>query len=145
ATQLNVLTTNVIVPRGAPVRLAVQASGVARESAVLTILDSVGHGATFEISPDLEKPDRFVYQVATVEEPFRWRVEAGDARTDWQTVTPVDRPALAQTRVRLEAPEYAGRPMYEKDYLPERLSALQGSRLWLEFRPESALRRFDLS
>jgi hypothetical protein len=82
--------------------------------------------------------------VATVKQSFRYRVRAGDGQTRWHSVTAIDRPALANVRLRVVAPEYVDRPKYEKSYIPDRIRALQGSRLTLELRPEATLDRLEL-
>ena len=80
-----------------------------------------------------------------LESSLRYRVQAGDGRTKWHSVTAIDRPALADVKVTLTAPAYVDRPPYEKDYLPDRVQAVQGSQLRLEMRPEAVLQRFELS
>ncbi|HVW36703.1 MAG TPA: hypothetical protein VHB99_05340, partial [Pirellulales bacterium] len=99
---------------------------------------------TIELQPDGERPGQWTYRATALEKSFRYRLQAGDGRTPWHAITALDRPALAEIRFSLAAPSYVDRPKYEKPYLPDRVRALEGSRLKLEMRPAAELEKFEL-
>lgn len=144
ATQLKSDTGDIMVPRGDSVEITVAQSGLQRESALLTLVTRTGINETIELEPQPESAGAFAYRVAAVEHSFKYRVRAGDGQTQWHSVTVIDRPTLAEVRLTLTAPSYVDRPRYEKSYLPDRVRAIQGSRLTLEMRPGIALERLEL-
>ncbi len=144
ATELKSVTGDLIVPRGQAAEITVAQSGLTRDLALLTLTTETGINETIELERQPESPSTFAYRVAAVEHSFKYRLRAGDGQTQWNSVTVVDRPALAEVRLTLTAPAYVGRPKYEKSYLPERVRAIEGSRLTLEMRPEFPLERLEL-
>jgi len=144
ATRLQSATGDAVVPRGRPVDIIVNISGVPRDSATILLATDGDETDAIDLAPDPERPVRFVYHLAALKRSFRYRVQAGDGRTPWHSITAIDRPALAEVRFTITSPEYAARPKYEKPYLPDRARAIQGSRLHLELRPDAPLLRLEL-
>ena len=144
ATRVESVTGDAAIPRGDVVELVANVSGLPRTSATL-FLDTGGDAPEqIEVTPDAKDPERLVYRLAALENSFRYRVQAGDGRTPWHAVTAIDRPSLAEVRFTLTAPDYVDRPQYEKPYLPDRVRALEGSRLRLQLRPEAELASLEL-
>jgi hypothetical protein len=144
ATQLECLSGNLIVPRGEPIELIVRQAGMPRETATIVVAMEGEGDTAAELGLDPEQPALFRYSLPAVETSFRYRVQAGDGRTAWHSVKAIDRPALAEVKLTLTAPEYVDRPVFQKDYLPPHLQAVQGSRLRLEMRPATRLKQFEL-
>jgi hypothetical protein len=138
------LSGDLVVPRGEPLELVIQMSGLPRASATIDIKWEGVPAESAELASSNEHPEQFRYFLASLESSFRYRVQAGDGRTGWHSVTAIDRPALAEVKVTLTAPEYVDRPVYEKDYLPPRIQAVQGSLLQLRMRPAADLKTFHL-
>ncbi len=144
ATQVQSVTGDVLVPRGEPVDLVFRLSGQPREAATVEIAAAGEQVETVELTSADGQPGVFTHHVPALAASFRYRAQAGDGRTAWRQVTAIDRPALAEVRCVLEGPAYVDLPKYEKNYLPERMRAMQGSRLKLAMRPAAALKRFEL-
>lgn len=144
ATQLKSLTGDVEIPRGESLDLVTKLSGVPREFATLELATGDEFVDSFELTPDEAQANAFVHQL-TVDEPFRYRVVAGDGQTPWHTVGVIDHPALGEVRLTVTAPKYADRPKYEKSLIPSRVRVIQGSRLELMMKPVDVLERMELA
>lgn len=144
ATRVESLTGDAEIPRGDAVEIVASMSGLPRSTATIWLKTDGEAVDTFELQPDPERPGHWTYRAAALEKSFRYRVQAGDGRTPWHAITALDRPALAEVRFSLAAPAYVDRPKYEKPYLPDRVRALEGSRLKLEMRPAAELKEFEL-
>ena len=79
-----------------------------------------------------------------VDETFTYRVQAGDGRTEWHTVTVIDFPALSEVRLSVTPPDYVDEPVTEKTLIPGRLRAIQGSQLELAMKPVQDLKSLKL-
>jgi hypothetical protein len=144
ATQLESVSGDLVVPRGEPVELAFRLSGLPRNKALLVLARDGSPEEVVELAPHEEPSGLFTYHVASLDASFRYRVQAGDGRTGWHSVKAVGRPSLADVKLTLTPPAYVDRPVYEKNYLPARVQAIQGSRLRLEMRPGVPLKSFTL-
>tara|TARA_R110002072_G_C7978996_1_gene536054 strand:- start:48651 stop:53486 length:4836 start_codon:yes stop_codon:yes gene_type:complete len=144
ATQLKSLTGDVEIPRGESIDLVTELSGLPRETATLELATGDEFVDSFELTPDETQASAFIHQL-TVDEPFRYRVIAGDGQTPWHTVGVIDHPSLGEVRLTVTAPEYAARPKYEKSLIPARVRVIQGSRLELLMKPADALERLELA
>lgn len=143
ATQLESVTGDATVPRGESVELVTMLSGLPRESATFT-MESVGaQPEIVQLKPDEDRPGFFVCNV-DVDDTFRYRLQAGDGRTEWHTVSAIDYPSLAEVQLTVTAPEYVGQAPIEKTLIPGRLRAIQGSMLSLAMKPHAALTHFEL-
>lgn len=144
ATQLVSRTGNVEVPRGEPLDLVTELSGVPRSTAVLELTTGDEFVDRFELVPDEHQANLFTHQL-TADEPFRYRVLSGDGQTPWHTVNVIDHPSLSEVQLTITAPEYVNRPVYEKSLIPTRIRVIQGSRLKLLMKPAGPLKRLDLA
>jgi hypothetical protein len=54
--------------------------------------------------------DKAVYAIASASRDFRYRIKAGDARSDWNEVRVVPAPRIAEAKLLLQYPEYQKRP-----------------------------------
>lgn len=144
ATQLKSLTGDVEIPRGESLDLVTELSGVPREFATLELATGDEFVDSFELTPNEAQANAFIHQLAA-DEPFRYRVVAGDGQTPWHTVGVIDHPALGEVRLTVTAPKYADRPKYEKSLIPSRVRVIQGSRLELMMKPVDVLERLELA
>ena len=144
ATRVQSVTGDAAIPRGDAVEIVTSMSGLPRSTATISLETDGAAVETIELQSDPERPGQWTYRATALEKSFRYRVQAGDGRTPWHVITALDRPALAEIRFSLAAPAYVDRPKYEKPYLPDRVRALEGSRLKLEMRPQAALEKLEL-
>ncbi len=56
------------------------------------------------LEADADKPETLTATV-DVEESFRYRIQAGDGRTEWYTVTAIDFPVLSEIRLTVTPPQ----------------------------------------
>ena len=143
ATKLSNITGDVTVPRGELLELMTEQSGLITQSALLTLEYEAGTADVFELQPD-EESDLMFTHTMRADDSFRYRVRAGDNRTPWRTVTVIDYPALVEVNFTVTPPDYVDRPPLKKTLIPGRVRAVQGSRLQLAMKPQSALRRLEL-
>jgi hypothetical protein len=144
ATQLKSVTGDVELPRGESLELVTELSGVPRDFATLELATGDEFVDSFELTPNETQANAFIHQL-TADEPFRYRVVAGDGQTPWHTVGVIDHPALGEVRLTVTAPKYADRPKYEKSLIPSRVRVIQGSRLVLLMKPVDKLERLELA
>lgn len=145
ATQLQSLTGDIIVPRGQSVEIKVGVKGLQPNSATMSISGEQSSLLKEDIllESSVEKPTTLSATV-DVDESFRYRVQAGDGRTEWHTVTAIDFPALSEIRMTVTPPKYVDEPVAEKTLIPGRIRAVQGSQLELAMRPEQELKSLTL-
>ncbi|MGZ0171063.1 MAG: hypothetical protein ACKVHE_16020 [Planctomycetales bacterium] len=144
ATQLTSVTGDVEIPRGESICLVTELSGLPRETATLELATGDEFVDSFELTPDEAQANAFIHQL-TADEPFRYRVVAGDGQTPWHTVGVIDHPTLGEVRLTVTAPKYVDRAKYEKSLIPNRVRVIQGSRLELLMKPAEALERLELA
>ena len=144
ATQLASLSGDIQVPRGEPVELVSNQSGLARSFATLTMETDTGIVDVVELEPEDERPESFVHTVRA-DQPFRYRMAAGDAQGQWHSVRVIDYPALEEVKFSVTAPAYVNRPKYEKPLLPSRVRVVQGSEFVLELKPVDELDSLTLA
>lgn len=143
ATQLECVTGDASVPRGRSIDITTKLLGLQRGAATLMLVGESDESKTVVLSADPEAPNTFTYHVS-VDESFRYRVRAGDGRTEWHSITAIDAPEIAEVRLTVTAPDYVDRPVFEKTMLPGRVKAIQGSQLILEMRSAAELESFTL-
>ena len=97
----------------------------------------------FDLRPDENNGNRFVHSLRA-DSPFRYRVSAGDDRTEWHHVSVVDYPSFEFVHFTITPPNYVDRPRYERTLIPSRVRVVQGSRLELKMKPLSKLTRLEL-
>ena len=143
ATKLASLSGSFAVPRGESARIHVQPSGMKPQRALMFLELGVDDVEEIEILPD--DTGDFVYSVASVEQSFRYRLRGGDAQTQWHAVDALERPQFESIRVMVDSPDYVDRPRYERDHLPSRIKAIDGSELTLEFAPRKPIARMEIA
>ncbi len=144
ATQLESVTGDSIVPRGHSIEIVARMKGVQRSSGMISLTpENDPRTEELELVPSAEKPG-LLSTVVDVDESFRYRVQAGDGRTEWHTVTAIDFPKLSEVRLTVTPPRYVDEPPSEKTLIPGRIRAIQGSELELAMKPEQELKSLTL-
>lgn len=143
ATQLRSVTGDVQIPRGEPLDLVTELTGVSRQAATLTVEHDSGVVDVFALEPADDQPDHFIHAMR-VADSFRYQVRAGDGQTAWHRVTAIDYPELAEVRFTVTAPAYVDRPSLEKTRIPRRVKVVQGSQLELRMKPLAEVERLEL-
>jgi hypothetical protein len=144
ATQLRNVTGDVTIPRGESVELMTEQSGRLHNAALLTLEYDSGTVDVFELETDAGQEHAFQYSLRA-DDSFRYRVRAGDGRTEWRSVTVIDYPALAEVQFTVTSPDYIDRPPFEKTLIPGRVRVAQGSQLELAMKPVEELDRLELT
>ncbi len=141
-TQLTSLSGLQTVARGERVTLQAAMSGRLRSSGELLMRS----GASDQRVDLLAAADSHVlsHEIRSAEASFDYCFRAGDGQTPWQRITVAERPSIAEAHYRLTPPTYSRLPEDEKDTLPTRLHALQGSELTLSITPTKPLARLEL-
>jgi len=98
---------NLVVKEGDSARIEIGVSGIVPDKAILLL--QTGEGDPREI--ELAIADGTCeYLIASASRDFRYRIQAGDARSDWHVVKVVTAPRIEEVRVGLEFPPYLERP-----------------------------------
>ena len=142
ATQLESVTGNIVVPRGQSIEIVTRMSGLQRSSAMMAMtmekqIDEM------ELKPVADQPG-LLSVTLDVDESFKYRVQAGDGRTAWHSVTAIDFPTLSDIRLTVTPPEYVDEPATEKTLIPGRIRAVQGSQFELAMKPAQKLKTLTL-
>jgi len=143
-TQIASLTGNQVVCRGEPLTLEARVEGRARQKADLVIHRAGMPERRTTHNLTAGAPDVFACALRSVKEPFSYRWECGDGTSDWFEVRAEDRPAVAKARVRVIPPAYSKLPEEQHDGLPQRVRALRGSLLQVDFLPTKPLSRMEV-
>lgn len=145
ATQLECVTGDLIVPRGQSIEIVTRMSGLQRTSALMSMTpDAVAHVLEgLKLTPVAEQPGMLSVTV-DIDESFKYRVQAGDGRTEWHSITAIDFPMLSEIRLTVTPPAYVDEPVTEKTLIPGRIRAVQGSQFELAMKPEQDLKRLTL-
>jgi hypothetical protein len=109
-TKLTLTQQDLQVPRGTPVSLGATAAGAIPKQAVFEVKPSSGDARTFPIEAAVDTPGAFTLKIDNVQQSFRYRVRAGDARSEWHEVATLPTPALLEPRFTIVPPAYTGLP-----------------------------------
>ncbi|MFH1499577.1 MAG: DUF4175 family protein, partial [Verrucomicrobiota bacterium] len=99
------------VALGASVTLLARTSGAIPDRAVFEVRGEEGGIRTFDAAPSAEAAGAFPLPIDNVQQSFRYRVLAGDARGAWHTINVLLPPVLADLAVTIEPPAYTGLPV----------------------------------
>lgn len=96
-----------VVQEGAPATIDIRLSGEIPKTAELALI--TGKGSPRKI--DLEVTGSTAsYAIHSASRDFKFRVKAGDARSEWRQVRVIPAPRMAKVRVELDFPDYIDRP-----------------------------------
>ncbi len=97
---------DLIVKEGESAEITVGVSGIVPAKAKLFL--STGKGRPRELELDISDGN-CQYTIASASRDFRYRIKAGDARSDWHEVRVIPAPRIEKVQVGLEYPEYLQR------------------------------------
>jgi hypothetical protein len=107
-TQLALAQTDLRVAIGAPVSLSATATGAIPRQATFEVRPATGEPRSFPVSAAEETPGVFTLAIDNVRQAFRYRVRAGDARSEWHDVETLPAPVLLDPRFTVRPPAYTG-------------------------------------
>jgi len=106
-TKINLGSAEMIIQEGSPATIKIRLSGKIPKTADLSL--RTGEGRPRELVLDVI--DQIAtYEIASASRDFSFRIEAGDARSDWRQVRVVSAPRMAKVAVELDFPDYTNRP-----------------------------------
>jgi hypothetical protein len=106
-TQIELGDDAIVVQEGAPATIAIQLAGKIPATASLSLM--TGDGRPRDIKLDVID-GACTYEIAAASRDFRFRVRAGDARSEWRQVRVIPAPRMAEVAVTLDFPDYMERP-----------------------------------
>ncbi len=145
ATQMKALTGDAVVPRGQSMDIVAAMLGLQRASVNLVLRrESTSDQEELLTVTPMSSADGSIHFPVDVDETLQYRIQAGDGRTAWHTLTAIDYPELMDVRLTVTPPKYVDEPVAEKTLIPSRLRAVQGSRLELAIKPQVELKSLTL-
>ncbi|NQT83064.1 hypothetical protein HQ563_08575, partial [bacterium] len=136
-TELKVLPGNVLIPTGTDVEIKAIAKGKIPEKAILYL--NRKSGRLDKVSLPREKKREFRYVLRGQISPLKYKVRAGDARSQEYTISVTDRPVIVGIEVAYKYPEYTGREPETKSDGGD-IIALRGSNVKLTARSNKSLK-----
>jgi len=136
-THFSNLPDGLVVAKGETAVLDVSLAGRVPDEAILDIRSVGGETKTHSLAiknDDKSGANKLVHRTADVQQPFAYRITAGDAQTDWLGVEVATRPRIAAVRFRVTPPAYTGKPEIRKSELPRKARIVEGSQLLVAFR-----------
>ncbi|MGE9297345.1 MAG: hypothetical protein ACQKBV_13765, partial [Puniceicoccales bacterium] len=112
-TQLEVVSGDMTVARGARVQMEVVATGEMPREATFILSANQEASGRFTVTASEDEPGRFVYYFDNARENFRYRVEAGDARSRTYEIEVMEPPELRELTATIYPPQYTGMEPYE--------------------------------
>ena len=145
ATQIQAVTGDAFVPRGQSLTIAAKMAGLKRDSVDLIVCheSQPDQEERLAVTPSSSSDGSIVFPI-DVDETLHYRIQAGDGRTEWHTLTAIDFPELKDVRLTITPPKYVDEAVSEKTLIPSRLRAVQGSQLELAIRPQIDLKSLTL-
>lgn len=96
-----------VLKEGDAAKINIHLSGVVPNNAKLELV--TGKGEPKDIVLEVRKGSA-AYAIASASRDFRYRIKAGDARSEWHEVRVIPAPRIAVAKVLLQYPEYQQRP-----------------------------------
>jgi len=140
-TKLEVVPGNVLVPTGTDLEIKGIAKGKIPRKAILYL--NRKDRWWDKVSLRREKKGEFRYVLKGQISPLRYRMRAGDARSETFTISVSDRPVIVGMEVAYTYPDYTGRPPETKTDEGD-VVAVKGSRVKITARSNKRLRSAKL-
>jgi hypothetical protein len=138
-TKIELDTEVLVIKEGAAGAIEIRFSGSVPKTAKLAL--QTGEGSPREIELGVEK-DLSTYEIASASRDFKYRVKAGDARSEWQQVRVIPAPRLAKVKVNLDFPDYIDRPNETAEALT--LTVPEGTKVHWELTLDTKIRNATL-
>jgi hypothetical protein len=123
-------------------RVAASAGGIVPANGRLVVKTASGRRQEFDLPAEGGAPPTFARTLQSMQEPFDYRVELGDAETDSVHVRVKPRPGVASVECRVNFPAYTRLPA-QRRALGD-LKMPPGSRLVLRVRANSAIKSGEI-
>lgn len=136
-TRLELSPGDAAIALGAPFAIAARASGDIPAEAVIEIRSEAGGPRTFTLTAAPGTPGVFTLAIENIQQRFRYRALAGDARSPWHEVSVSTPPVIESLGIVIEPPAYTGLPSLTAN--GDTLQVPAGSTLRLSGRSASAL------
>ncbi|MFA6288298.1 MAG: DUF4175 family protein [Opitutaceae bacterium] len=107
-TKLTLSQQDLKLPLGSTVSLGAITAGSIPKKAVFEVAPATGDTRTFPVEAAAGVAGSFILKIDNVQQSFRYRVRAGDARSEWHDVTTLPAPSLLDPRFTIEPPLYTG-------------------------------------
>ena len=102
-TQVNLITTNLILKEGSESLIEAEISGVIPDSAEIVLRTGSGKARTREI---VISEGMCQYEISSAYRDFEYRIMAGDDRSEWRKVQVIPSPKISKADVKVVYPEY---------------------------------------
>ncbi len=139
ATELVDLPGDIVIGRGEPLELTAAVQGTPVDRAALFLRSESDPSRTISMVAHGNDPIAFSHRLRAVEKPFEYRFRAGDGQTEWYSVDVAERPEIEKLTLTVTPPEYTHRETTTFDKLPQRVAAIQDSKLDLALRSKRAV------
>jgi len=143
-TRVMSLTGTRVVAKGEPLDLEARIEGRMRHAATLFLRMDKDEARQVSLERSNADEKAFAYHIKAADESFEYRFRSGDGQTPWHRVTVAERPDIAEVSFRVVPPAYSELDSDERNGLPRRCRALEGSRLEVAFRATKPVARFGL-
>ena len=141
-TQVTASPANVWVAKGEPLALNATLKGrLPKAPPHLSVANENGGTKEVAMTAKTGAPGSFQHAMSDVSDSFTYRVRSGDGQTPWQRITAVERPRIAEVKLKVTPPAYSKLPVDEKTSLPHAVRVLEGSELEVSFRSDQPLDR----
>ncbi|MGL5017702.1 MAG: hypothetical protein ACRDBP_06190, partial [Luteolibacter sp.] len=139
-TRIQLGERTLILKEGDAAKIEARLSGVVPETAEFELV--TGEGRPKEI--DIEVRDGVsTYAIASASRDFRYRIKAGDARSDWHDVRVIPAPRIDDVKVALEYPAYLEKPLETVEALT--LTVPEGTRVKWQLTLDQPIRKAVLN
>lgn len=105
-TKLELGSGSLVIKEGDSAQILIRVSGVVPDKAMIYVRTGEGRPREIELAVS---GGGCSYTIASASRNFRYRIKAGDARSDWHEVVVIKAPRIEQVQVELEFPEYLER------------------------------------
>lgn len=126
-TRIVSFTGDRVIAIGDDLRLEAHVEGIIPETGTLRVQVGEAKPIEFTLDADPANPAHFLRGIAAVQQTFRYRIELGDAKTEWAQVRARTRPIIQSLILEQRWPEYTGLPPQRRG--TGELKILAGSKL----------------
>ena len=138
-TKIELGAGTLVIKEGAAAAIEIRLWGVVPKTATIAL--QTGEGSAREIELGVEK-DLSTYEIAAASRDFKYRVRAGDARSEWKQVRVIPAPRLSKVKVNLDFPDYIDRPTETAEALT--LTVPEGTKVHWELTIDTPIRNATL-
>ncbi|MFO0916830.1 MAG: hypothetical protein U0872_00745 [Planctomycetaceae bacterium] len=139
-TRIHSETGDVVLPKGADVRLVASVQGRRQKTAELFVQYEGQKPEAYSLKVSAGESPQAEFPMKNLQSSFAYRFRSGDGQTPWRRVTIADKPVFRNIRLKVTPPSYSKLPETAFDSLPKTILALADSRLELTLEPNQPLK-----